>query len=50
MTPVLGRIVYILGIFVLLYMWIVGLTNAINGKQKPVPFIGEIFAVWFKNV
>ncbi len=50
MIPVLGWIVYILGIFVLLYMWVVGLMNAINGKQKPVPFIGQKFEEWFKNI
>ncbi len=50
MIPVLGWIVYILGIFVLLYMWIVGLTNAINAKQNPVPFLGEKFNEWFKKI
>ncbi len=50
MIPVLGMIIYILGGFILLYMWIVGLTNAINSKKGPVPFLGEKFNDWFKKV
>ncbi len=50
LIPFLGWIIYIIGIFVLLYMWILGLMNAINGNQKPVPFIGQKFEEWFKNI
>lgn len=50
MIPILGWIINILGIFVLLYMWIIGLMNAINGKESPVPFLGEKFKTWFKNI
>lgn len=50
MIPILGWIVYIVGIFVLLYMWIVGLMNAINSKEKTVPFLGDKYAEWFKNL
>lgn len=50
MVPFLGWIIYIIGVFVLLYMWIVGLVNAINEKEKPVPFLGEKFSEWFKGV
>lgn len=48
--PILGWIINILGIFVLLYMWIMGLMNAINGKESAVPFLGEKFKIWFKNI
>jgi|LSQX01.1.fsa_nt_gb uncharacterized membrane protein len=48
--PVLGWIVSIVGFFVLLYMWIVGLMNAINGKEKPVPILGKQFEEWFKSI
>ncbi len=48
--PILGWIIYIVGIIALLYLWIMGLMNAINKKQIPVPFIGEKFTEWFKNV
>lgn len=48
--PILGWIINIVGIFVLLYMWIVGLINAINEKQKPLPILGKKYEVWFKNI
>ncbi|MDD3720985.1 MAG: hypothetical protein PHW92_00660 [Lutibacter sp.] len=50
MVPILGWIINILGIFVLLYMWVVGLMNAINGKESAVPFLGEKYMEWFKNL
>lgn len=50
MIPVLGWIISIAGFFLVLYMWITGLMNAINGKEKPVPFLGNKFAEWFKSV
>lgn len=48
--PVLGWLVSIIGFFVLLYMWIKGLMNAINGKQEVVPILGEKYAEIFKNL
>lgn len=48
--PILGWIINIIGFFVLLYMWIVGLMNALAEKEKPVPFLGKKFEIWFKNV
>ena len=48
--PILGWIINVLGIFVILYMWIVGLMNAINGEEKPIPFLGNKYAEWFKNI
>jgi len=50
MIPILGWIINILGIFVLLYMWVMGLMNAFNGKESPVPFLGDKFVEWFKNI
>ncbi|MBD1261581.1 hypothetical protein HZY62_13335 [Maribacter polysiphoniae] len=50
MIPILGWIINILGLFVLLYMWIIGLMNAINEKESAVPFLGEKFKMWFKNI
>ena len=50
MIPILGWIIYIVGIFILLYMWIVGLMNAINNKQKTVPILGTKYSEWFKNL
>jgi len=50
MIPILGWIINILGIFVLLYMWVMGLMNALNEKEKPVPLLGDKFENWFKNI
>ncbi|MCK0157035.1 hypothetical protein MWU65_07570 [Cellulophaga sp. F20128] len=50
LIPILGWIINVLGIFVLLYMWVIGLMNAINGKEKEVPFLGKNFKIWFKNI
>lgn len=48
--PILGWIVSIFGLFFLLYLWIMGLLNALNSQTKPVPFLGEKFEEWFKDV
>lgn len=48
--PILGWIISIIGFFVLLYMWIVGLLNALNGKEKAVPILGEKFEEWFISI
>lgn len=36
-----------IGVFVL---WIIGLIGAIQGEEKPVPFLGEQFQEWFRNI
>lgn len=50
MIPILGWLVNLIGIFVLLYMWIMGLVNALNERVTPVPFIGKKYEDWFKNI
>ncbi|TXD83654.1 hypothetical protein ESY86_08760 [Subsaximicrobium wynnwilliamsii] len=50
LIPILGWLINILGIFVLLFMWIMGLVNAINGQEKPVPILGTMYLEWFKNL
>jgi len=47
--PLLGWIIWFVGIFVLLYMWIMGLANAAKPEKKPVPFLGDKFEEWLKN-
>ena len=47
---ILGWIVSLVGMFVLLYMWIMGLLNAINGKTKPVPILGTKYEEWLKSI
>ena len=48
--PILGWLVAIPVSFVLLYMWIMGLIHAMNGRQKAVPFLGEKYVQWFENI
>jgi uncharacterized membrane protein len=48
--PILGWIINLVAIFFLLYMWIMGLINAVNGREKPLPFLGEKYAEWFKSL
>jgi uncharacterized membrane protein len=50
MVPILGWIINILGILLLLYMWVIGIMNAFNEKESPVPFLGEKYKEWFKNI
>lgn len=48
--PFLGWLIWIFGIFLLLYMWIKGLINAIDGKQEVLPIVLEKHAEIFKNL
>ncbi len=48
--PILGWIISILGFFVIFYMWIMSLMNALNLKEKPAPILGEKYIEWFKNI
>ena len=50
MIPILGWIIDLVGFFVLLYMWIMGVVNAVNGQEKPVPILGNKYIEWFKNI
>ena len=50
MIPILGWLINIIGFFVLLFMWVMGLMKAVNGKKQPVPLLGEQYAEWFKGV
>lgn len=44
--PLFAEILF-LGTFVL---WVIGLLNAIKGETKPIPFVGQLFQDWFKNI
>lgn len=48
--PILGWLVSILGSIFLIILWVIGLMGALNGKEKPVPFLGEKYQEWFKNL
>jgi len=48
--PILGWIISFLGIFIILFLWIMGLINALNGNKKPVPLLGKKYEEWFKEL
>lgn len=50
MVPILGWILSMLGSLFMIYLWIMGLMNALNGNMKPIPFVGKKFEEWFANV
>lgn len=50
MIPILGWIISFFGSLFLLYLWIMGLINAINQEAKPVPVLGDQFKKWFANI
>ena len=31
-------------------MWVVGLINAINGYEKPMPILGRMYSQWFRSI
>lgn len=49
LIPILGWIIYLVGLAVMIYMWIMGLVSAVNGRAEPVPILGGQFEEWFKN-
>lgn len=36
--------------FLLFILWIIGFIGALQGEEKKVPFIGDLFQDWFKGV
>ena len=48
--PFLGWMISILGVIGLMVLWIMGLLNAINGKEKPIPLLGNLYSKWFANI
>ncbi|TLP74285.1 DUF4870 domain-containing protein [Maribacter sp. ACAM166] len=48
--PILGWIISFLGFFLIVYLWVMGLINAINLKEKPLPILGKKYEEWFKSI
>ena len=47
MVPLLGWLLT-LGLYLAFFAaWILGLMAAVNGQQKPIPYIGEHYQKWF---
>ena len=34
----------------LLILWVISLIGAVQGEEKSIPFIGDQFQEWFKNI
>lgn len=50
LIPILGWIISILGSIFIIYLWIMGLMNALNNTMKPIPLLGKKFEEWFKKM
>ena len=48
--PILGWIVSIIGMICLFILWLTGLLNALNGRKKPLPVLGEYYSKWFEGI
>lgn len=48
--PVLGLIINVVGFFVLLYMLIMGVLNAMNERKQPLPILGKQYDEWLKSI
>ncbi|WP_312697845.1 DUF4870 domain-containing protein [Sphingobacterium mizutaii] len=48
--PAVGGIVAYVAFTALFIFWVIGLIAAINGKEKEVPIIGNMFQDWFKGI
>lgn len=49
-VPYVGGILNLLGLIFIVYMWVMGLINAINGVEKPVPLLGNTYKELFKTI
>lgn len=48
--PILGWMVSAFGGIFIIILWVMGLISALNGKNKPVPLLGEKYQEWFKGI
>ena len=48
--PILGWIVSVFGAIFLIILWVIGLMNAVNEKEAPVPVFGNFYSKWFANI
>lgn len=48
--PILGQIVFLVGMLFVFVMWIIGFIAAINGKTTTAPVLGEKFQEWFSGL
>ena len=36
--------------FLLFVLWIIGFIGALQGEEKKIPFLGDLFQDWFKGI
>lgn len=48
--PFLGWAISVLGLIGLMVLWLMGLMNAISGKEQPVPLLGNLYSKWFVSI
>ncbi|WP_202111264.1 DUF4870 domain-containing protein [Sphingobacteruim zhuxiongii] len=48
--PYIGWIIAIAGVIIGVIMWVIGIMNAANGKQKVVPILGEQYNTIFAGI
>ncbi len=48
--PILGQLIFLVVSLCIFIFAIIGIMNAVNGKEKPLPILGEKYAEWFKGV
>lgn len=50
-STVIGSfILIIIGIIPLITLWFLGIISAIQGKMKPIPYVGKTFQKWFQGL
>jgi uncharacterized membrane protein len=47
MIPIIGWLISLACYMAFFAFWVLGLIAAINGQQKPVPVLGEMYQKWF---
>jgi uncharacterized membrane protein len=48
-VPLIGKLMFLVGIVVIIF-WVISFINAFGEKTAPLPFVGEYFQKWFKNI
>lgn len=48
--PYIGWVISFLGFFFVIFLLIMGILNAVNGRMEPVPLLGERYNEWLKNM
>ena len=46
----LGGTVFWIVFAVVVVFWFIGFIGAVKGEEKSIPFIGDQFQTWFKNI